>query len=217
MNQIKAWSYSRWTTYQQCPAKAKYQIIDRLPMQQNEAMERGSRLHELADKYLRGALKTVPAELKNIAPELRALKKVRALSELEWCFNDKWEPVDWMAKDAWLRVKLDVFSKVGALVRMLDWKTGKRRDGYQTQLELYALAGFVAVPEAQEISTELHYMDDTLPPVKQTFLRNELPGLKKKWLKDTRAMLNDKSFAPTPNNLCRWCDFARAKGGPCQF
>lgn len=214
---IKAWSYSRWSTYQTCPAKAKYQIIDRLPMQESEAMQNGKAKHLACELYLKGAHKAVPAELASIKGLLVKLRKAGAVAELEWCFNPEWALVDWLAKDAWLRVKLDACLVTGPVMEMYDWKTGKMREGYQSQLDLYALAGFLAEPAVKEIHTKLVYLDQGGKVVENTYLRTELPKLKKQWLKDTQAMLNDTSFAPLPNNLCRWCPYSKKENGPCRF
>jgi len=52
----------------------------------------------------------------------------------------------------------------------------------------------------------------------------DLPRLKKEWVARTKAMLNDKKFAPKPNRFCGFCHFRKDNvaqaitgGGRCQY
>src|SRR5688572_31029351 len=100
---IRAWSFSRWSTYEQCPLKAKFQFIDRLKTASSPALEKGLAFHNAAESYLRGQVKTVPVLLKTFKKELQELRKAKAEPEVEWCFDKDWRAVSWFHKDAWLR------------------------------------------------------------------------------------------------------------------
>lgn len=62
---INAWSYSRFSTYDQCPRKAKYQIIDKAPFKTNDAMLRGKIIHTLAELFVKDSLKNSSTVLAN--------------------------------------------------------------------------------------------------------------------------------------------------------
>lgn len=217
---ILAWSYSRWKTYDQCPRKARYNYIDKLPQPESEAMARGSRIHKMAEDYLNGKIAKVGADLKHFAAYLKQLKSEGAGPEHELTFTNTWSPTGWFAKDAWLRIKVDVISLPERSKELLivDWKTGKKYDDHIQQCGLYALGGLIT-PEAHDaatVRTKLCYTD-TGEEVEEVFKRSETESLRKLWLGKTRAMLNDTKFAPLPSRSCMWCPYSKSKGGPCEF
>ena len=59
------------------------------------AAERGSRIHDLAEKYVKGELKEMPSELKKFAPQFEKLHKLfsegKVEVEGEWGFTLDWE------------------------------------------------------------------------------------------------------------------------------
>lgn len=225
LNKITAWSYSRWNDYTLCPLKAKLKYVDKLKEPGSIAMDRGSEIHTKAEQFIKGTLRTLDKALKIFSEVLRDLKKSKANAELEWAFTKAWTPTGWFAKDAWCRIKVDVFLKLGKRARVIDWKTGKLNPDHMGQLSLYALGAFLMDPEIEEVSAELCYLDHPIVisadsnanPVTRVFKRSELPGLKKDWEKATKKMLMDAKFAPRPNDKCRWCHWRKENGGPCKF
>ena len=218
VNRILAWSYSRWRDYEQCPLKAKYKHVDRLKEPANEAMERGTAIHLLAEHYAGGKLKRLPKELEKFKKEFAALKKMKPKLEEQWAFNSKWERVDWFSKEAWLRVKMDAAYMLNKFTaELIDHKTGKFKEGeYEEQLELYALAAFIIFPEAKQVVCRLWFLDSG-DEVLRAFDRADWPNLEKTWQKRIKPMMMDKKFAPKPGNYCRWCAFSQSKGGKCKF
>jgi RecB family exonuclease len=122
---IKSWSFSRYTTYRQCPLKFRLSYIDKYPQgPKSEALERGDRIHKQAEAYLKGAVRTVPAELKNAAPELKeiraAAKQMGAKVSVEEtiALRSDWSPTTWDDWDGcWLRIKIDAKLADGPIVR----------------------------------------------------------------------------------------------------
>ena len=66
------------------------------------------------------------------------------------------------------------------------------------------------------VDTNLWYLDAG-EERGRTFMRSEVPGLKKHWEKRSKAMLADTSFKATPGDACRWCAYSKTKGGPCEY
>ena len=245
--QITAWSYSRLSTYNQCPAKAKYSCIDKLKEPDSAAGLNGTRVHAIAAAVATGRLpapdkdnrallpelaqilkaKTFPPELETFKEEFKALKKLNPITEAEWAFDRNWQPCSWFASNCWLRIKVDLHyveqRKNGKLrttrVVIKDWKTGKWSADHALQRELYALGAFLQYQDCQEVIAQHCYLDlgREEPADPLVWTRDELDGLKKTWLDRTTALLSDTTFAPTPSDKCRWCAFSAAKKGPCQY
>lgn len=238
IKQITSWSFSRYSTYKQCPLKLKLSAIDRIREPGNEAMQRGDAIHKLAEKYIKGEGRALPPELKLFGDEIKKLraqykkKKISGMVvEDNWSFTKDWDETqwdDWI--HCWLRIKLDcAHHEDDETLIITDWKTGKFRaemnEEYVEQLELYALAALLLHEHIQQVKPRLAYLDlgITYPEADKplVFTRADIPRLKKLWEKRTKAMLSDQQFAPRPNDKCRWC-FYRASnkaagGGQCKY
>jgi len=215
---ITSWSYSRYSTYEACPAKAKYKFIDKLPEPGSPAMERGNAIHKLAERYTKGELGKLPTELKLFSDQFKTLKNSKPVVEETWAFTKDWEKTTW---NDWngcaVRIKTDAYCRDGNTLYVIDHKTGKQRDGYEAQLSLYALGAMYNFPDIKTVSTQLWYLDQGGDPVTMDYGIADFSKLKKDWDRRTKPMLNDTRFAPNPGNACRWCTFSKSKGGPCKF
>ena len=231
--QITAWSFSRYSTYKKCPAKAKYLYLDKLKEPSSPALERGAAIHDLAEKYIKGQIRALPPELKEFKDDFTALRKQykKAINgmvvEDQWAFTSSWDQTAWndWAK-CWVRIKVDcAHHQDQETLWVKDWKTGKFRaemnEEYMEQLSLYALTALLLHPHINKVRVELVYLDQGVvyPEADKPLVydRAELPGLKKMWEKRVAPMLKDKKFAPRANDGCRWCHFSKAKAGPCKF
>lgn len=234
---LKSWSFSRYSDYKKCPLKAKLKHLDRIPEPGSEAMDRGTAIHKLAEDFIKGKLKKLPAELakfKDTFLDLRDQYKKRRHSmvvEDTWAFTKDWDQTkwdDWVG--CWVRIKMDCGRMLSpTTMRVIDWKTGKFREEakeeYLEQLELYALSALLLHPQIESVTPSLAYLDIgfTYPPKNQekAYTRADLPKLKAAWDKRTRKMLLDESFVPRPNDTCRWCHFRAANkdngGGQCKY
>lgn len=227
---IKAWSFSRYSTYNQCPRKLKLQAIDRIKEPGNAAMQRGADIHDMAEAYIKGEGRNLPKELKLFGDLFRRLRKqykksINGLAvEETWAFTKDWDQTtwnDWIR--CWVRIKLDCAEedKDGETLIINDWKTGKFRPDqnstYMEQLELYALAALLLYDHIVVVKPRLVYLDNGTvfpePGSKEeeqlTFNKQDIPKLKKVWAKRVKPMLNDKMFAPKPNRFCSWCFYRK--------
>lgn len=233
IKKITAWSFSRYSDYKRCPLMAKLKHVDKIKEPGNPAMQRGADVHTLAEKYIKGQIRTLPAELKLFKTEFAMLRKQYKKSingmvvEDDWAFTKDWgESVwnDWI--NCWLRIKLDCAHHLDAdTLSITDWKTGKFREDmneeYVEQLELYALAALLLHDHIQKAMPRLVYLDQGLIYPKgdeqMIFTRADIPKLKKLWEKRVKAMMNDTVFSPRPNDKCRFCFYGQSgikKGGP---
>lgn len=184
-----------------------------------------------AKKVMKGiAGGLLPDELerfKKTFAEMRALHRKapqRMVVEKTWAMRKDWSPTvfdDW--NGCAVRVKIDC-GNMTAPTRMIirDWKTGKYRaeklEEYVEQLELYALTAFQLNDQLEGVEAFLFFLDhgivypepDGEDAKRLTFVRTDVPRLKKLWDKRTRAMLLDRAFAARPNRLCQWCHYRKA-------
>lgn len=231
--QITSWSFSRYYDYRTCPKKSFFKVIQRLQEPGNKAMDRGNAIHKLAERYVKGEIRTMPTELSRfitLFKELKGLYKKKiggVVCEDSWAFRKDWTQTrydDWTG--CHVRIKVDCASNVGLdLLTIYDWKTGKYRPekhaDYLEQLELYAVGGFHQHKHVKAIQPELVYLDQGIMYPEgddgKLYQRKELPALQKKWEKRVLPMLNDTVFAPRPSHECQWCHFRKSNGGPCQY
>lgn len=219
---IKSWSYSRLLDFESCPQRARFKYIDKVPDIQGEAAERGTRIHQLAEDFVRGKIKKLPAELIKFSDEFSALRtryieKVVSL-EGEWGFDKDWNVSDY--RSAWVRIKLDArVAKTKKHSIVVDYKTGKRFGNeikHGEQVVLYGLAELLREPHVEIVDVELWYLDvDVL--ISTRFTREQLmrflPGFEKRGIKVTSAT----TFPANPSiHNCKWCAYGPAKGGQCK-
>lgn len=229
--QLTSWSYSRYSDWRQCPLKAKLKHIDKVREPSNPAMERGSKIHEDAEQYIKGTAKKLAPELELFKDEfkmLRVLFKKKSLPmvvEDNWAFTSTWTETawnDWI--NCWVRIKLDCahFVSEGVMV-VTDWKSGKPNDykklEYMEQLELYALAAFLLHPHLKEVQVRIGWTDvgQMYPAEPARYFPADVSKLRKSWDSRVKPMMVDTKFVPKPNSMCRFCWFGQSKkseGGP---
>lgn len=226
--QLTSWSYSRWSIYDQCPLKAKLTFIDKIPTPPVPAMDRGNIIHKESENYVDGTVKKLPESLKTFDNEYKELRKLHKKGdvyvELNLNFDKHWNLVlDKWSTDIWCRVKIDiVILKDDQVIHVTDVKTGKVKDeGYLAQLDLYALAIFLAFDDVDTVIVDLWFVDhgvikpDEDRPI--TYAHTEIERLKKGWEKRVKKMLADRKFIATPNQFCDWCPFTKSKLGNCKY
>lgn len=231
VQRITAWSYSRLTTDELCPLKLKYQAIDKIPIQENDAMKRGQAIHKLAEHTVKASRlpKKFPEELELFEEEfkeVRALKKNKdyeIFTEQQWAFRKDWTECSWFAKDCWVRIVVDlgILNKKDGILTIIDHKTGKAREDHKSQLKIYGTGGFCKFPGITTVQAGMWYLDQGFINDESNELveyqADEHDKLLKYWEKRVKPLLADTGFAPKPNNLCSWCDYSDANGGPCKY
>lgn len=223
-NPISAWSYSRLSDYRKCPRKFKYKYVDKLPEPKSAAMERGTLIHEVLQKYVERKAKAIPPELKaTMGKEVVALydrmRKAKAQCELEYAVDRSWAPTSWFDKSTWTRAKLDVelhLPKENA-AEVVDTKTGKERPAeHGEQLEIYAVVEWAHRPLLDEVRAAMAYVDGgKLTWAVFTDREATVRRLRKKWEREAKPLLADRQYRATPSKECSWCPFSGRRGGPC--
>lgn len=226
-NGITAWSYSRWGDYKQCPYRFKLKYIDKMQTAGSPAMERGNVIHKIGEDFVKakpGKGKVViPEEFKHFKAELLHLREAGALAEMPWGFKRDWQwtrKADWFGPEVWFRMKADVACSYEDNTGLVgDWKTGRKYAEHEEQGRIFGAVAFMRFPEWTEVDVRFWYTDQKPGDNEEQWTYSAKDGalIRKEWEKKVQPMFNDKRFAPTPNDKCHWCDFNKAKGGPCKF
>lgn len=221
-NQLKTWSYSRLTVFEQCKLHAKLQYIDRIPEpprplpegKTEHANDRGTRVHEAAEFYVSGAVELLP-ELESFKDEFRQLKDLYARGQVslegEWAFDNNWLPTGWNDQRTWLRLKLDAMVKLSDThAVVIDYKTGRLKGNevkHAEQGQLYQLSTFLRYPDLQKVDVEFWYTDlDQLTRV--TYTREQGIRFLKSYTMRGSAITDCLDFQPNPNIFsCKWCPY----------
>jgi len=216
---VRPWSYSRLSTYEECPKQYWYSYVENIPgfRPQSTAANRGSAIHAQGERYLLGELKIYPPEFQRVSGHLMGLKAKKATPELKLAVTDKWEPCDYKDPNAYLRGIIDVLYLEGENLHIEDFKTGQIYDSHPVQMENYVAIASAHYPQAAVFVTRLIYVDQGMVTSPK---RTEAHRLKPiRMLMDGRIKNaeDDTIFPTTPGQKCKWCDYSRKYGGPCQY
>lgn len=219
---IPRWSFSRLQKFEQCPFRTKLEYIDRIPEPERplppgkteHANDRGSRVHDSAEQFVRGKMALIP-ELRKFEVEFNALRTHfeagRVTLEQEWGTLRDWTPCAWNDENLWQRLKLDACVHLApeeAVV--IDYKTGKRFGNeikHTEQTQLYAINTFLRYPQLEVVHTELWYTDvDELHTM--SYLRSQALRFRERWDSRANKLTTAITFPPKPNVFnCKWCPY----------
>lgn len=228
---INSWSYSRLSDFERCKFLAWLKYDQKIPEPERplppgkteHANDRGTRIHESCELYVRGDSDELAPEAEQFfGPQLDLLRVLHAEGmvslEGEWAMNEDWEPCEW--SDGWLRLKLDACVFVDPTEAIvIDYKTGKKFGNeikHAEQLQLYQLVTFLRYPELERVTAELWYLDqDEVTSV--TFTRNQGLRFKTNFHRRGSSLTNCDDFPPNPSiHTCRYCQYGQWNGGHCQ-
>lgn len=241
---ITAVSFSRLEVYEQCPQRAELQYCKKIPEPDRGKPhkrcptnpetgelewhnDRGTRLHEAMDKYIRGAKDSYSSELKCLDVEMTnaraAFEQGLVQTEQMWCYKDDWVPTVWNDwENTNTRIKLDVFWVTEGTMKKpieavaIDLKSGKlfgNEVKHATQLQLYALGAFKKYPTLEKVYCEIWYCDHD--EVKCTeYTRKQALRNQPDWDDRFSKMMSDVIFEARPSeNNCRWCPYKAQEDG----
>lgn len=219
-NRITAWSYSRYSTWIKCAFMLKCNAILRIKQPSNYFMERGTDIHNKGEQYLLGNIRGIPPEYKMFGDEMKMIKGMGALPEVDLAVAKGWKPSagdDW--NNVWCRAKVDadIPHEDETESTLIDYKTGRYYPSHDEQGELYSICKFSHAKEVKIVDVEFWYLDSG--DVKDfQYKRKDLAKLKKKWENRTKPMLTDTTFKPNPGQQCRKCFYSSKNGsGPCKY
>lgn len=223
------WSFSQWEAYYQCPAKWAFRHRHKIPSKPpGPAAARGLEMHATVEEYIKGADAHVLHEAIHpkyipILDEYRNHPNGDRYTEKKLAFDGEWYVVAHTSPNAACIAVLDAckFSRPSSeepgVLDVAEWKSGKPKETHADQRKLYAIFG-MRHWLAGEVRVTTYYLEDTEQP-QRVVLKSQsgFETLKSLWESRVSGMLRDEMCAPRPGFYCRWCDYSRAAGGPCQF
>lgn len=221
MTQVMPLSFSRLSTFEQCPAQFDYLYVSkRVQSTTNEAADYGDRVHKKLEAYGRLA----SDEERIVMRAEAALEEKSTLDqwggivdkilsrpgqkyfEYQMAVNRQLQPVDWFAKDVWIRSIADVLIVDGDTAYCLDYKTGKVKDN-PTQLQLFAAMVMWLFPQVNTVKTSfiwLKFNETTNAKYERRFLDALWRALEPRFDK-VQEVINLGVFDTKPSGLCPWC------------
>lgn len=220
---IKAWSFSKLKKFQTCQHQVYLEGVAKIKPESGEAANRGTRIHDEAEKFVRGEFEELPASLKRFESDFMKLREAFERGEVtleeDWGFTTEWESTGFFDKNVWCRMKLDAFhreSPTSAVV--IDYKSGKKFGNeltHQRQTLNYAIGTFHKHPELSYISTQLWYID-TGEKLIQNYNRAEALLLQPGVEREAHKLTDCVEFFPNPSKFaCKWCYYKES--GDCEY
>lgn len=213
-------SYSRYSTYQRCPAKFKFSYIEKLqvPAIPSIAADRGTLIHKTIEDHLNSVPNAEVHEdiRQHWGQWIMGLRVAGVKPEVKWAFTRDWQPCDFEAPDYWVRGVWDGHILRDKKATVYDWKTGREYDSHKDQAYLYAMAAMTVHPEVDEVDVHFVYLD-AKRSTPRYFSRSMYDIHKAQWISWLTAIENETLWPPRPDYTCRWCPFARENNGPCRL
>ncbi len=215
---MTAKSYTQVSSYEKCPKQYSFRYVERIKVDRvkSPAAERGTIIHQSIEDYMNGKATHVHPEIASYEEWLGDLKKDGAKSELSFCLNDMWEPVDWNSPEGYIRGYIDLIydDYAGDGLILYEFKTGKKYDDHPIQGHLYSVAARILYSRTV-INVITVYLD--LKENVEIDYKGSYSVDKYLWSARIDKLDADPYYAPRPGPYCNWCDYAKSKGGPCQY
>ena len=222
---VPAWSYSALKTFESCAYRTYISKVKKVREEFGPAAERGTRIHDEAEQYVRHQTADLPDALKKFEQQFKDLREqfgdAKVETEGEWGFTLNWEPTGWLAPDTWARIKLDALvHETETSARVIDYKTGKQfgnEIAHSQQALIYAIGTFFMYPDLEIVNTEMWYLDHGTT-MEQTYTRDEAMIFMPKLHERAVTMTTATKFPPNPSNYnCRWCSFGKGPEPYCEW
>lgn len=220
-----ALSWSRLSTYQQCPLKFHLSYITKSFPQEEKSIHliKGEQLHKQLEDYILAKNGSAPMplgfspEVKNSLPYVDKLFSMYDTihPEAQVACDINWKPTEWFGKDVAWRAIWDASCLRQDTVFLPDWKSGKVYPLGNTygQLHLSSTIALERWSNVPEVNCAYVYIEhQKITPVKVT--RQDLPAVRAYFEKEFEKVQMEKAWDPTPNDNCKWCP---ATKGQCKF
>jgi hypothetical protein len=217
---VSVLSFSKLKTFETCPAKYKYQHVDRLPTPKSDAMSRGLEIHKSVEDFLNGQREDLHPDIHDFyIGFFRHVRDAGGQAEAKFALGRDWKPTDWDDSKALVRGVIDILipKVIDKVLPGFELKTGKKYPEHFDQMELYGMAMVALFPDIPHSSISSVYLDLRCPPMTILTSPAYFDMKQDKWLRKFDAVNECQDFIPTPNFGCRWCPFRAEIGGPCPF
>lgn len=230
-----ALSWSRLSTFNQCPRKFYLQFISKSFKEEEKShhLIKGEELHKQLEQYVLARNGQMPMPLGFSPPVRDTLPYVDKLyaaynqvfAEAQLASDVKWNPTEWFAKETAWRSIWDVTGLRAEKVYVGDYKSGKvypYGEGFG-QLHLSAVMGLNRFTDAPEITAAYIYIEHkVIEPVRVTrqpttdvdAKGRKIPHLaivQEHFDREFDKVQMEKNFDPIVNENCKYCQATRAQ------
>ena len=202
------WSYSALSMYEQCPKKFYHlKVAKDVKDSDSSFSHEGKEVHDaMFQRVIKGVNLPLPIRHYEKWAAAFAKRPGEKHGEMKLCLNNKFEPVDWFAKDAWVRAVVDLLIIEGDTAVIVDWKTGKVRLDW-TQLRLAAAVLSRLMPEIENFKMVFVWLRENKMH-SETLTKGQIKGVWNELLPRVKSIELAKKTVEFPANesgLCRYC------------
>jgi RecB family exonuclease len=223
MSEILPWSYSSLNEFSTCPyAYYHKHVLKDLPKQvETPELKTGKFVHTQFENYVKyDGRKELDSSLIGHRDYLDGLRTAYGdkKTELKWGLTKDLQPTAFFGEDVWARGVIDYQreyhfkdehdpKKLHTAYKMVDYKTGAKKNVSEKQLKLFALYGFAA--GASLVTTEYYWTSDHTTTKKVYGIKEA----KDMWgdfipdLKQYKDAFKTDTWQKRPNGLCHgYCE-----------
>lgn len=210
------WSYSSLRNFETCALRYQnYDILHSVKEPVSGPMADGKKIHDAFRAHVAEGV-SLPTGLTMFEPVLEKLSQAKGevLAEQKLALTEDLRPTAFFGPGVWFRTVLDYLNVKDTAAVIIDYKTGKPRDGEELQLELAACTVFAYRPGIRRVKTGFLYTQ-TGQIVRHEYTRDHAMGIWEKVLPRVNKMFQagiDNDYQPKPGYLCKnWCAVVSCK------
>lgn len=210
---VIAWSFSALQMFEQCPRKYWAVKVGKKVNDENQYNVQGDDEHQSIQHYAGKGI-PLPATLVGLAPliDIANAKPGERYVEQKLCLTADFKPCKWNDWDnVWVRGAGDYVKVHGEKAFYLDWKSGKKKPGEETedQAELTSALIMAHFPQVNHVASGIvFYRHNHMNP--HAVSRADLPRVWNGFVTRVKAMEQAKlqdAWPTNPTPLCGWCPY----------
>jgi putative RecB family exonuclease len=230
-------SVSKVKTFKECPAKFRYNYIERLPRKTWDFHVFGSFLHEVLEFFHAKRLAG------NDLPDNELMTECFKEASKNFSLNNAQKKESWLICKQYLELMakeskegtapeivgvednfyIDIDGKVllngfidrvqvdaDGMLHVTDYKTSKHKSFLKKdhmQLKTYAYVKCIEDPSIKKIRTSYILLRHGFEMIVKEYTRDQVLSMEKTFLDYADKIKGEKLWRPIPNNLCKFCDF----------
>lgn len=208
----RAWSHSALSSYETCPKKHWHLSVAKdIVEPPSEQQTYGNFVHSAFDQRVKRGT-PLPLGLRQHEAMLSHLAKASGeiVTEQKLAITADLQPCEWFARNVWVRAVIDYAALAAPRAMIIDWKTGKKKDG-DDQLALMAAVLMCHMSEIEHVSAAFFWMQEPVgyQLASETYTREGLAAIFNRFyprVERYQRAFQMTEFPATPGRLCRrWC------------
>lgn len=207
-------SYSGMSLYDKCPRQWHLRYVEGVRGESGKAAERGTRLHDLLEKYFKGEI-PYPSGDKCLAPwkkYMEELKLQAPSAEAEVAVDQFWRPVPFEDPSAWFRGKKDLDIRTDEVKFIFDWKSGKIYEDHVKQGRAYVA---LDPEDFENYEVRFAYLDIPHHVQSWPYTHTDKVNFRTELDRKIEVIRLDDQWKPNPDDHCRWCELSWRNNGSC--